>query len=126
MTDRPKPRRLAAIAAWVNEHTALLGLRAVVRKTSVSTDSKIAGTRLRRVGKGRKGNEIEFWATRTLEVPGHFGPNTVIAGALAHSHNAAETYRSNDEVERWLARYVKTLPAATRRKLGKEATTWAT
>jgi hypothetical protein len=127
MIDRPKPRRLTAIATWVNEHTELLGLRAAMRKTTVSTDRpKPKGLRYRvHTGKGRTGNEIEFWATRTIEVPGHFGQDSVIAGALAHRHNAAETYRSNDEVERWLARYVKALPAATRHKLGKAATAWA-
>lgn len=99
-----KARRLKVIANWINTHRALLGLVAVVRATTFNTDQPIPGTRLRHRGRGRKGNEIivrreddhDPWSRPLLQ------------------HNAAETYRSNDEVERWLTRYIDELPPKKR------------
>lgn len=125
---KPKPRRLKAIAAWINENADLLGMTAKVTRTWVNTDRPPPrGLRYRtHTGKGREGNLLEVRATRTIEADGPYGPYKVVKGELVKSHNAAKTYSRNDEVERWLARYVKTLPAAVRRKLGPDATAWAT
>lgn len=129
-TEKNKARRLAQIAAWVNENSDLLGLRATIRKTTVSTDRpKPRGLRYRvSTGKGRTGNVIEFWATRTVVAPPSIAgwePSQALPGTLVHEHNAAETYRENSEVERWLARYVELLDSSVRRRLPKGTVAWA-
>jgi hypothetical protein len=65
-----------------------VGWRCVLEEGWCNTDRQIPGTRLRHPGKGRHG-------TRLLV----YRPD----GSLALDHNSAETYRSNDEVEEWLA-----------------------
>lgn len=90
----PKARRLKVIAAWINAHPSL-GLVAEVRSTTANTDRQITGTRLRRPGKGRKGVLLQVWRTWQNH------PRT-----LMFSHNSAETYRNNYEVEQWLNRYI--------------------
>jgi hypothetical protein len=60
---------------------------ATVEQGYCNTDRNIRGTRLRHPGKGRYGNKL-----------------VVRKGdAIVFKHNAAETYRHNEEVERWLA-----------------------
>lgn len=83
-----RARRLKAIADWINENMQRLGYRAVIERGFCNTDRHPKGVRWRIPGKGRHGNRIK-----------------VFKGAdLVLDHNAAETYRSNDEVERWLER----------------------
>jgi hypothetical protein len=79
-------RRLKTIAREINESIA--GLRAKVVPGYCNTDRK-AG-RLRVPGKGRHGNRLIV---------------TDVTGKTILDHNGAETYRSNDEVERWLTTY---------------------
>lgn len=81
-------RRLTTIARWINEHLPELDAR--VAGSSYSTDRKIG--RLRWPGKGRTGNRIIVTRKR--------------GGAVLLDHNSAETYRSNAEVEEWLAAWV--------------------
>lgn len=78
-------RRLSTIAKYINENWP--GFTAKVEKSWASTDRKIKGSRLRWPGKGRTGNRL------TVLDP---------SGTKVLDHNAAETYRSNDEVERWI------------------------
>lgn len=107
----PRARKLAAIASWVNANSAALGLRAETSAGWASTDRKIPGTRLRREGKGRHGTVIRVYRTQGGERDG--------LGLVRplFSHNSAETYRHNFEVERKLADWIAELPAATRRRL---------
>jgi len=125
-----RARRLKAIAKWINARSAVLHITAEVKGVRVSTDTPLAGTRLRNVGKGRDGNELRIFSTRALAVPSEFhvdpqvmtsrGTTLYGARALVHRHNSAETYRSNDEVERWLFQFVERLEVVyrgTRRKL---------
>jgi hypothetical protein len=82
-------RRLKTIAKWINEN--IPELHAHVQSTTVSTDRKMG--RLRWPGKGRTGNRLVVRRVRG-------------GGEVVLDHNAAETYRTNDEVEAWLARWV--------------------
>lgn len=86
-------RRLKAIAAEINEkYPALI---ATIEEGYCNTDRKIRGTRLRHPGKGRTGNRlIVRW--RHLS---RFDREAVVL-----DHNAAEAYRTNQEVEDWLRR----------------------
>ncbi len=79
-------RRLKAIATYINA-THGDALVAEIVTGFCNTDRKIAGTRLRRPGKGRYGNRLIVKDK---------------AGKVLIDHNAAETYRSNYEVESWL------------------------
>lgn len=91
-----KARRLKAIAAWINENVS--ELHAEVRSSYCNTDRKVG--RLRWPGKGRNGNEILVFKSDAPCFDEYHNPPVF-------RHNAAETYRSNDEVERWLADYLK-------------------
>ena len=82
-----RSRQLRSIAKWVNTNAP--EWLATIEKVVECTDQKIPGTRLRRVGKGRAGNRIILTDRET--------------GALLLDHNAAETYRTNNEVEEWLS-----------------------
>jgi len=107
----PKARKLKAIAAWVNENTAVLGLRATTERGHCNTDRKPKGYRyVTSPGKGRYGTRIKLFSTEAAK--GTFWMQSPLL-----DHNSAETYRCNFEVENWLARQVDTFPAAKRRKL---------
>lgn len=95
-THRARGRRLNVIAEWVNSNP--LGIVAFTRPTVFSTDIIRSGIRYPR--KGRKGTLIEFRSN--------------IDGSLLFSHNSGQTYAYNQQVERWLAEYIKSLPSNIR------------
>lgn len=82
------PRTLRKIAEEINA-TPGLGLKAEVRSSWSSTDSPLAGTRLRNVGKGRGGLQILVRLVRNDQ--------------LVCDVDTSETYRTAREVEEWLA-----------------------
>lgn len=107
-----KAPRLKAIADWINANTTMV---ATIERTSVSTDRSIPGTRLRHPGKGRTGNLLKVYQCEEhrLELgrnPWHHfrreDDERERSRKYPHlpliDHNAAETYRSNDEVVRKL------------------------
>jgi len=81
-----RARRLKAIAKHINENWP--EYEAKVEKGYCNTDRKIG--RLRWPGKGRHGNRLLV--------------RRIADRKLVFDHNAAETYRSNDEVEYWVKR----------------------
>ncbi len=84
-------RRLPKIAEHING-SPQLGLRAVIEKGHYRGDRKPRGFRyITSPGKDRYGNRLKVWFQAT--------------GELVFDHNSAETYRSNDDVERWLAKW---------------------
>lgn len=85
-------RRLSTIAKWINDNVP--ELTATLESSWSNTDRKIPGTRLRHPGKGRKGHR--------LVVCRH--------GAEVFRHDSSQTYRSNDETEDWLRRYLESDP----------------
>ncbi len=86
-----KARRLKTLAEEINRLFPVF--IATIEAGFCNTDRKITGTRLRRPGKGRRGNRL---VVRWRALPALDPRSSVF------SHNAAETYRSNAEVERWL------------------------
>ena len=79
-------RRLGTVAHWINEHHGKEGYQARIEPGFCNTDRKIPGTRLRHPGKGRRGNKLVVTKN----------------GVEVLTHNSAETYRNNHEVEMWL------------------------
>lgn len=77
-------RRLKTLAKEINK---IEGYTAEIVEGYCNTDRKIPGTRLRSEGKGRYGNRLIVKNSK---------------GEVVLDHNAAETYRDNGEVERWL------------------------
>jgi hypothetical protein len=88
-----KARRLSVIAAYINAHCP--GLHARIEHETVNTDRHI-GYHLRHPGKGRRGTRLLVEDLTRMTRTGH---------PVVLDHHAAETYRCNDEVERWLARW---------------------
>lgn len=100
--------RLATIAKWVNEHTTL---SAWLEGGFCDTDRKLAGTRLRRPGKGRYGNHL--FVTSDAQFAGRVQRwNRDWYAAIVIDHNAAETYRYNGEVIDKLHDYLTKHPEA--------------
>ena len=95
-----RARRLAAIAKWINDN--LPEAEAKTEQGYCNTDRKIAGTRLIHPGKGRHGTRIKVFLRKDYINAGMSltGPRPIL------DHNAAETYRRNDDVERWLKDYL--------------------
>jgi hypothetical protein len=89
---RKRAPSLKVLAAFINEW--LPHLQATVSSTTVSTDYKHKGSRIRWPGAGRKGNKIEV---RETAKP---------SGYPYYEHNGAETYRHNGEVVAWIAREI--------------------
>jgi hypothetical protein len=84
-------RRLKQLAEEINRRFPRMIAR--IEKGYYNTDRKIPGTRLIRKGKGLTGNRlIVRW--RRL--------STLDPMSLVLDHNAAEWYRRNEDVERWL------------------------
>lgn len=82
-------RRLKTIARWINENLSGRGYSASVSDGYCDTSTKVG--RLRWPGKGRYGNHLMVWHK----------------GEMILSHNSAETYRTNAEVESWLKKLLK-------------------
>lgn len=84
-----KARRLKAIAEYINENWPEYEARIV--SGYCNTDRKVGGgSRLIVQGKGRTGNRLQV--------------RRIADKAVVLDHNAAETYRTNDEVEYFVKR----------------------
>lgn len=95
MTEaKARTPRLAELARQIEAEFQELETR--IEKGYCNTDRKIPGTRLRRPGKGRRGNRLIVFMRGT----DRFWRENVVL-----DHNAAETYRCNDDVVRWMERY---------------------
>lgn len=90
--------RLAQLAEQINREFP--DLEAVIEQGYCCTDRKIPGTRLRRPGKGRRGNKLVVYS-RTKRSP------SGLDRLVVFSHNSAETYRRNSEVVDWIERRKK-------------------
>lgn len=101
MSDRmkiPPTRNHRQLAKWINEHKLVddrgRSVCARVECVKTSTDGRVAGTRFRRVGKGRQGLVLEIW-------PADAKPLARPEERLYH-HESSETYRRHDEARAWV------------------------
>lgn len=93
----PPTRNHRQLADWINEQQLVddRGRRvyATVDRVTTSTDSKIAGTRLRRLGRGRRGLVLEIWPTRA---------SAPRPEDRLFRHESSETYRRHTEARAWV------------------------
>ena len=88
---KPRARRLKTIAKYINESLKWAEYEAKVIEGYCNTDRKLGGgSRLIQPGKGRTGNRLVVRRKANKE--------------CVLDHNAAETYRTNDEVEQFVKR----------------------
>ena len=94
-----KAPRLKALARQIEEEFP--DLRAVAEPGGgyCNTDRNIPGTRLRHPGKGRRGTLLTVWSRDVW--PHDTVPMT--RDRIYYQHNAAETYRNNEDVIDWIA-----------------------
>ena len=97
----PPTRNHHQLARWINAHKLVDDRgRAVVARVDrvrTSTDSRVAGTRFRRVGRGRQGLVLEIW----LADASSLGPV-----AKLYRHESSETYRHHGEARAWIEQHL--------------------
>lgn len=95
----PPTRNHRQLADWINAQKLVddHGRPVVARVTRVrtNTDSRVAGTRFRRVGKGRQGLLLEIW-------PVGVGISPFQQQAGLYHHDSSETYRKHFEARAWV------------------------
>jgi hypothetical protein len=93
----PPTRNHRQLAAWVNAHKLVdesgRPVCARVERVTTSTDTRVAGTRFRRVGRGRRGLVLEIWPV---------GADTWRPEERLYRHESSETYRRHDEARAWI------------------------
>lgn len=95
----PPTRNHRQLASWINAQKLVddrgRPVVARVERARTSTDSRVAGTRFRRIGKGRVGLVLEIWPAHAKLVM----PNSE---ARLYRHESSETYRRHDEARTWV------------------------
>ena len=66
-----------------------------IDRITTSTDARVAGTRFRRVGRGRQGLLLEIWL---VAVPSRLP----MEKARLYRHESSETYRRHSEARTWI------------------------
>ena len=93
----PTTRNHRQLANWINVHKLVddRGRRVCARvdRVKTSTDGRVAGTRFRRVGKGRQGLLLEIWPV---------GATQLRPEERLYRHESSETYRRHDEARVWV------------------------
>ena len=93
----PPTRNHRQLANWINAHKLVDDrgrlVRALVQCVKTNTDSRVAGTRFRRIGKGRPGLLLEIWP---------IGDSPFKPEELLYRHESSETYRRHDEARAWV------------------------
>lgn len=98
----PPTRNHRQLANWVNAHGLVdaegNAVDARIYRVTTSTDTRVAGTRFRRVGKGRQGLVLEIW----LADGSAFDPT-----AKLYRHESSETYRKHSEAREWIEKNLR-------------------
>ena len=101
----PPTRNHRQLAAWINTH-GLVNARgrqvlARVDRVKTNTDGRVAGTRFRRIGKGRQGLLLEIWP---------IGVSLFRPEERLYRHESSETYRKHDEARAWVEQNLRRKP----------------
>lgn len=95
----PPTRNHRQLAAFVNaeklvdEKGRLVVAR--VERVTTNTDTRVAGTNFRRIGRGRKGLLLEIW-------PAHAPLFMPDPAERLFRHESSGTYRKHSEARRWI------------------------
>ncbi|HSX23319.1 MAG TPA: hypothetical protein VLE97_11150 [Gaiellaceae bacterium] len=93
----PPTRNHRQLANWINAHGLVddrgRPVSARVDRVTTNTDTRVAGTRFRRVGRGRRGLVLEIWPV---------GADTWKPELRLYRHESSETYRRHSEARRWV------------------------
>ena len=93
----PPTRNHRQLANWINQQQLIddrgRSVTAHVTRIMTSTDSRVAGTRFRRSGKGRQGLLLEIWP---------IGVSMLRPDARLYRHESSETYRTHAEARVWV------------------------
>lgn len=100
----PPTRNHRQLANWINAHKLVddrgRPVAARVDRVRTSTDSRVAGTRFRRIGKGRDGLVLEIW-------PAHAKLVMPKSEERLYRHASSETYRRHAEARAWVEQHLR-------------------
>ena len=100
----PPTRNHRQLAKWINAHKLVddRGRPVIARvdRITTNTDTRVAGTRFRRVGRGRKGLLLEIWL---VEIPSYLPREE----ARLFHHESSQTYRRHSEARAWIAQHLR-------------------
>ncbi len=95
----PPTRNHRQLASWINTSKLVddRGRPVVARvdRITTNTDTRVAGTRFRRMGRGRKGLLLEIWL---VEIPSYLPREE----ARLYRHESSGTYRRHAEARAWV------------------------
>jgi len=98
----PPTRNHRQLANWINEQQLVddrgRPVMARIERVTTSTDGRVAGTRFRRIGRGRPGLLLEIW----LSGFSPFSPE-----ARLFRHESSETYRKHSEARAWVEQHLR-------------------
>ena len=101
----PPTRNHRQLASWINAHKLVddrgRPVCARVESIQTNTDGRVAGTRFRRIGKGRQGLLLEIWLS---------GFSLFQPEARLYRHESSETYRKHSEARAWVEQYLHRSP----------------
>ena len=101
----PPTRNHRQLAAWINAQKIVdergRPVEAHVERIETNTDGRVAGTRFRRVGKGRVGLALEIWLA---------GFSLFQPEARLYRHESSETYRKHAEARSWIEQNLRRKP----------------
>jgi len=93
----PPTRNHRQLADWINANQ-LVDRRgrfvcATAEPVTTNTDTKVAGTRFRRIGRGRNGLRLIIWVN---------GGSRLDPTNRLYEHESSETYRRHSEAREWI------------------------
>lgn len=98
----PPTRNHRQLASWINTHDLFddrgRQVMARVERVTTNTDTKVAGTRFRRVGRGRRGLVLEIWPV---------GASILSPEDRLYRHESSETYRRHSEARDWIEQHLR-------------------
>lgn len=98
----PLTRNHRQLASWINKHDLVdaegNAVCARLYQITTSTDTRVAGTRFRRIGRGRKGLVLEIWLSDA---------STLDPTAKLYRHESSETYRRHGEARTWIEQHLR-------------------
>lgn len=97
MTRLPPTRNHRQLAAFINAQKLVddrgRPVVAIASRITTNTDTRVAGTRFRRQGRGRQGLLLEIWP---------IGADHWLPEQRLYRHESSETYRRHSEAREWV------------------------